>query len=52
MGDFELLYKNMHRTASPAKKNSSNEVAREKDEESKKSESSKNPFMTLFSKIF
>lgn len=52
MGDFELLYKNMHRTTSPTKKNNSTETDREKDQESEKVESSKNPFMTLFSKIF
>ncbi len=55
MSGFDLLYSNMHRDISKTNKSNENTLKENKvtieDQESKKSESTKNPFVKLFSKI-
>lgn len=55
MSGFDLLYDNMHRTISKTSKSKGKSVegpSPQEIQDSQKTESSKNPFLALFSKLF
>lgn len=55
MSDFDLLYNNMHRTNPKNSKSNEKTVestSTQEIQDSQKTESSPNPFLALFSKLF
>jgi len=55
MSGFDLLYDNMHRTISKTSKSkgkTEESTSTQEVQDSQKTESSKNPFLALFSKLF
>lgn len=55
MSGFDLLYNNLHRNVpkgSKSKEKVLESKSTQEGQDSKKSESSKNPFLALFSKLF